>query len=129
MPFVAITYDIKPGCEDQLAEVFSGFRRVGSAAVPDSADGQPTKILATALFIRDATMVRFIEYEGDLDAVIRHMATQPGVQEVERKLKPFLSKPRDTDTVEGFVATFKRSMLRPLSQLAVPRNPPVPKAS
>jgi hypothetical protein len=126
MPFVAITYDIKPGCEDELAEVFGGFRRVGSSAVP-SAGGQEqaTRILATALFIRDDTMVRFIEYEGDLDAVIRHMASQPGVQEIERKLKPYLSIPRDTDTVEGFVATFKRSMLRCISQLAMPRTPPV----
>lgn len=126
MPFVAITYDIKPGCEDELAEIFSGFRRVGGSGVP--ATDSETRILATALFIRDATMVRFIEYEGDLDAVIRHMAQQPGVQEIERKLKPYITKPRDTATVEGFVATFKRSMLRPLSTLAVPRTPPAPEA-
>lgn len=160
MPFVAITYDIKPGCEEELAEIFGNFRRVGSTAVPDTSAGgknasennvggnnaagngssgngaaagngssgngtaPSTRILATALFIRDDTMVRFIEYEGDLDAVIRHMAGQPGVREIERKLKPYLSKPRDTDTVDGFVATFKRSMLRPISQLAVPRTPP-----
>lgn len=121
MPFVAITYDLLPGHEDELAEIFTGFRRTGSSAVPGGGGGGETRILATALFIRDATMVRFIEYEGDLDAVIRHMATQPGVQEIERKLKPFLSRPRDTDTVVGFVATFKRSMLRCISQLAVPR--------
>jgi len=122
MPIVAITYDLLPGHEDELAEVFTGFRRTGQAAVPGG--DQPTKILATALFIRDATMVRFIEYEGDLDAVIRFMANQPGVQEIERKLKPFLSRPRETDTVEGFVAVFKRSMLRCISQFAVPRVPP-----
>lgn len=123
MPFVAITYDIKPGCEDEIAEIFGGFRRVGSSAVPGGGTQQETKILATALFIRDDTMVRFIEYEGDLDAVARHMAAQPGVQEAERKIKPYLTRPRDTDTVEGFVATFKRSMLRCISQLAVPRDP------
>jgi hypothetical protein len=122
MPFVAITYDIKPGCEEELAEIFGGFRRVGSPAVPGGENAPTTRILATALFIRDDTMVRFIEYEGDLDAVARHMAAQPGVQEIERKLKPFLTRPRDTDTVEGFVATFKRSMLRCISQLAVPRE-------
>lgn len=131
MPFVAITYDIKPGCEEELAEIFGSFRRVGSPAVPGGDNAPATRILATALFIRDDTMVRFIEYEGDLDTVARHMANQPGVQEIERKLKPYLTKPRDTDTVEGFVATFKRSMLRCISQLAVPRTPPgeVAKAS
>jgi hypothetical protein len=124
MPFVAITYDIKPGCEEELAEIFGNFRRVGSPAVPSGEQAPATRILATALFIRDDTMVRFIEYEGDIDAVARHMASQPGVQEIERKLKPYLTKPRDTDTVEGFVATFKRSMLRCISQLSVPRTPP-----
>lgn len=124
MPFVAISYDIKPGCEDELAEIFGNFRRVGSPAVSGNGSVPAAQILATALFIRDDTMVRFIEYEGDLDTVIRHMAAQPGVQEIERKLKPFLTRPRDTDTVEGFVATFKRSMLRSISQLAVPRIPP-----
>jgi hypothetical protein len=63
--------------------------------------------------------VRFIEYEGDLDAVARHMAAQPGVQEIERKLAPFLSRPRDTGTVDGFVGTFRRSLLRCISQLSV----------
>jgi hypothetical protein len=79
------------------------------------------RILATAVFIRDATLVRFIEYEGDLDAVARFMAMQPGVREVERKLAPYLNNPRDTGTVEGFVKTFRASMLRCITQFAVPR--------
>ena len=82
--------------------------------------GDPgTRILGTALFIRDDVMVRFIEYEGDLDAVARHMARHPGVQEIERKLAPYLSKPRDTGTEDGFVGTFQRSLLRCISQLSV----------
>ncbi|HET8661632.1 MAG TPA: SchA/CurD-like domain-containing protein [Micromonosporaceae bacterium] len=121
MPFAAITYDIKGGHEDDVAELLRGFRRPASPEVP-SADGAPaTRILATAVFIRDSLMVRFIEYEGDIDAVARFMASQPGVQEVERKLKPYLRTPRNTDTVEGFVQTFKSSMLRCVTQLSVPR--------
>lgn len=122
MPFAALTYDIKSGFEDEVAEVFQGFRRVKSASVPGP-DGQDAgRILATAVFIRDATLVRVIEYEGDIEDVARHMATQPGVREVERKLKPYLSRARDTDTVEGFIATFKRSLLRCVTQIAVPRT-------
>jgi hypothetical protein len=41
------------------------------------------------------------------------------VQEIERKLAPYLTKPRDTGTVDGFVATFQRSLLRCISQLSV----------
>lgn len=47
------------------------------------------------------------------------MAAQPGVREVEKKLKPYLSKPRDTDTAEGFVATFRRSLLTTVAQISV----------
>lgn len=119
MPFTAITYDIKPGCEDEIAEIFGGFKRVGSPVVRDESGAEVARILSTALFIRDDTMVRFIEYEGELEAIARFMASQPGVAEVERKLAPYLSKPRDTGTVEGFVRTFERSTMRCISQLSV----------
>lgn len=121
MPFAALTYDIQSGYEDQVAEVFQNFRRPPSAEVPGNGGEVAARILATAVFIRDGLLVRFIEYEGDLEAVARHMAEMPGVQDVERKLKPYLSKPRDTATVDGFVATFQRSLLRSVAQQAVPR--------
>jgi hypothetical protein len=121
MPFAALTYDVKSGYEDELAEVFSGFRRPPSPNIPGDGAAPAARILATAVFIRDNTLVRFIEYDGDIDTVARFMAGQPGVQEVERKLKPYLRTPRDTDTPEGFVATFKKSMLRCVTQLSVPR--------
>lgn len=124
MPFAAVTYDIKPGFEDELAEIFGNFRRVKSDQVRTATGEQAGRILSTAVFIRDATLVRVIEYEGDLDAVARHMAGQPGVREVERKLKPYLSRPRDTDTAEGFVATFRRSLLRTVAQISVRDRPP-----
>lgn len=122
MPFAAITYDIEPGHEDAVAEIFSGFRRVRSPSVPGAGGEEAGRILATAVFIRDAVLVRMIEYEGDLEAIATHMANQPGVREVERKLKPYLSRPRDTDTVEGFVRTFTGSLLRTVFQAAVPRG-------
>ncbi|MFF3743725.1 SchA/CurD-like domain-containing protein [Streptomyces kronopolitis] len=122
MPFAALTYDIRPGCEDEVAEVFTDFRRVGSPSVPGTGAAPAARLLSTAVFLRDATLVRVIEYEGDLDAVAHHMAAQPGVQEVERRLKPYLSTPRDTDTVEGFVRTFRQSLLRCITQIGVPRG-------
>jgi hypothetical protein len=119
MPFAALTYDIKAGYEKELAEIFGSFRRVGSADVAAERDMPSTRILSTAVFLRDSTMVRVIEYEGDLQEVARHMATQPGVQEVERRLAPYLSRPRDTSTTEGFIATFNRSLLPCLTQISV----------
>jgi SchA/CurD like domain len=123
MPYAAITYDIEAGHEDEVAEVFQNFRRPTSSVVPGGRGQQAARILATAVFIRDSLLVRFIEYEGDLDAVARFMASQPGVQEVERKLAPYLRTPRDTGTPDGFVRTFRASLLRSVSQLAEPRTP------
>lgn len=127
MPIAAMTYDIKSGYEDEVAEVFSNFTRPPSADIP-SAEGKPTsRILATAVFIRDNLLVRVIEFEGDIDDVARYMAVQPGVQEVERKLKPYLNTPRDTATVEGFVATVRQNTLRCVTHLAVPRYSRIPR--
>ncbi|MEV0980887.1 SchA/CurD-like domain-containing protein [Streptomyces sp. NPDC049915] len=127
MPFAAITYDIKPGHERELTEIFGSFRRVKGSRVEDPSGQEAGTILATAVFLRDDTLVRVIEYTGDLEAVARHMAMQPGVREVERKLKPYLTRPRDTDTVEGFVATFKRSLLNTVAQISI-RDVPQPAA-
>ncbi|MCX2923031.1 SchA/CurD-like domain-containing protein [Streptomyces sp. NEAU-W12] len=118
MPFAAITYDIEPGYEKELTEIFGNFRRVPSSRVEDASGEQAGTIVATAVFLRDDTLVRVIEYTGDLEAVARHMAAQPGVQEVERRLKPYLTRPRETDTVEGFVATFRRSLLTTVAQIS-----------
>jgi SchA/CurD like domain len=128
MPFAAITYDIKAGHDDQVAEIFSNFQRPKSPVVPGADGGQAGRILATAVFIRGSLLVRFIEYAGDLSAVARYMAGQPGVQELERKLKPYLNSPRDTGTVEGFVRVFHSSMLRCITQLTVPRGGDVPRS-
>ncbi|MEU5265873.1 SchA/CurD-like domain-containing protein [Amycolatopsis sp. NPDC021455] len=118
MPVTAIKYDIKDGCEDDIAEIFGSFRRVGTPVIRNADGAETGRILSTALFISGDTMVRFITYEGDVDDVARFMAGQPGVQEVERKLVPFLASPRDTGTVEGFVETFKNSTMRCLSALS-----------
>ena len=115
MPLAAISYDIRPGHDREIGEIFAGFRRVDGTEVP----GAPgTRLISTTLFQRGAVMVRVIEYEGDLDAIARHIAQQPGVREVERRLVPYLAAPRDTGTVDGFVETFRRSLLPVISRLS-----------
>nr|AHX24714.1 CurD-like protein [uncultured bacterium] len=124
MAYAAITYDIKPGFEEEISEIFRGFKRVRSADVTDLAGRQAGRILATAVFIRDDVLVRVIEYEGDLESIIRHMAKQPGVREVEHKLAPYLTRPRDTETTAGFLMTFQRSLLNTVTEFSV-RDAPV----
>jgi len=120
MAFVAIRYDIKDGHEDDIAGIFREFRRVTDPAVRDDTGAQVARIVSTAVFIDGATMVRVIEYEGDLDEVALFMGRQPGVQRVERELVPFLASPRDTGTPEGFARTFRASLMRCISQLPPP---------
>ena len=119
MQITAITYNIKPGYEDEIAEIFENYKRPASPNVRADDGSEVARILGTAVFIKDGTMVRIISYEGDLEAVARYMAEQPGVKAFEEKIVPYLSKPRDTATVDGFVKTFGDSAMRCISALGV----------
>ncbi|OJF16146.1 SchA/CurD-like domain-containing protein [Couchioplanes caeruleus] len=121
MPIAAIRYDIKAGFEDEIAAIFTDYRRPASPSVRDDGGAEVARIVGTAVFLKEDTMVRFIEFEGDIESVARFMAEQPGVREFERKIVPYLAKPRDTATVEGFVRTFTASVMRCVSHLGQTR--------
>jgi len=123
MPYAAITYDVKPGNEDTIAEIFAGFRRVRSPELHDGEGRSSGRLLGTAVFIRDTTMVRVIHYEGDLADVSRHMALQSGVHGIEARLAPYLAEQRDTDTPEGFDGYFRDATMRCVSQLSLDTLP------
>lgn len=120
MPYAAITYDIKPGHEDEVAEIFAGFRRADTPVLRNEQGEEVGRLLGTAVFIRDDTLVRFIHYEGDIADVGAHMARQKGVHMIEEKLKPYLATPRDTGTPDKFRRHFADSLMRCISQLSVP---------
>lgn len=119
MPYGAIMYRVKPGHEDEIAKIFENFNRVDTADLR-SDDGQQTgRILGTGLFIKDDVMVRVIHYEGDLAAVGKHMATQPGVHAAEARLAPYLQEERDTSSPRAFGEYFRNASMRSLLQLDV----------
>lgn len=121
MPIAAITYDIRAGFEDEIAAIFADYRRPASPSVRNDDGVEVARIIGTAVFIKDDTMVRFIEFEGEIADVARFMAAQPGVREFERKIVPYLARPRDTATTEGFIRTFTASVMRCVSHLGRPR--------
>jgi hypothetical protein len=123
MPFAAITYRVKPGHEDEIAEIFAGFQRVDSPILRDEQDAQAGRLLGTAVFIKDDVMVRVIHYEGDFGAVAAHMARQRGVHLLEEKLAPYLAAQRDTSSAEGFKAYFRDATMRCVSQLSLDIRP------
>lgn len=123
MPFAAITYRVKPGHEDEIAEIFARFQRVDTPDFRGDDDAQAGRLLGTAVFIKDDVMVRVIHYEGDFRAVGAHMARQRGVHLIEEKLAPYLAHERDTSSPEGFGAYFRDAVMRCVSQLSVDTHP------
>jgi SchA/CurD like domain-containing protein len=114
MAFAAISYQIKTGHEDEIADIFSvrNFRRARSPIIRGAGGVEIGRIIGTGLFLQTDRMVRIIQYDGDVDDVARHMAAQLGVREAERSLGPYLRVPRDTDTPEGFLRYFRSSLMR-----------------
>lgn len=123
MPYAAITYDVKPGHEAEIRDVFSRFRRPESPVLHD-AGGEPVgMLLGTGLFIQGGLMVRVIHYEGGtVEDVARHMSVQEGVHLIETELAPYLATPRETDTTtpEGFVAHFETALMAEVQQFQLP---------
>ncbi len=123
MPYAAITYRVRPGHEEEIAEIFAAFQRVDTPVVLSEAGKEAGHLLGTAVFIKDDVLVRLIHYEGDLSDVARHMASQRGVHLAEEKLAPYLVRQRDTATPDGFRAYFRDATMRCLSQLSVATHP------
>lgn len=123
MPYAAITYRVKPGHEDEIAEIFAGFQRVDTPVLRDARNVQVGRLLGTAVFIKDEIMVRVIHYEGDFAAIGRHMANQRGVHLLEEKLAPYLAETRDARTEAGFGEYFRNAAMRCISQLSVDTHP------
>ncbi len=123
MPYAAITYQVQPGHEDEIAEIFAGFQRVSSPAIRDRDGAEVGRLLGTAVFIKDTVLVRVIHYEGDFAYLARNMAAQKGVHDIEGRLAPYLAEQRDTATAEGFGAYFRDATMRCISQLSVDTLP------
>lgn len=121
MSYAAITYRVKPGREEQVADIFANFKRASSPILRNEQGEKVGMLLGTWLFIKDDIMVRVIQWDGGtLDDIARHMSVQEGAREAERKLAEHLAEPRDTQTPEGFLHYFRNSIMRCISELSLP---------
>jgi len=112
--FWALMWDIKPGSEETVAKLFEDYGRPDFEVTDD--DGNVIgKLLSTQVFLKDTTVVRVIEVEGDFAAVARHMARQPAIRALEAELDKHIAVPRDMSTPEGARAFFQSAMMRPLA--------------
>ncbi|MGW3497519.1 SchA/CurD-like domain-containing protein [Streptomyces sp. NPDC001020] len=123
MPYAAITYRVKPGYEDEIAEIFGNFQRVDTPNFTGTDGEQAGRLLGTAVFVKDDIVVRVIHYEGDFAAIGRHMAAQQGVHSAEDALAPYLAEERDTSSPQAFAAYFRDATMRTVAQLTVDTHP------
>ena len=100
--FAAVTWRIKSGSEEKVAELFSRYPRPDSYLLTDEAGNRSGALLSTAVFLKDQQIVRVIEYDGTLPDVMRHMAGQRAVRELEAQLAEYLETPRDTSSATAF---------------------------
>ena len=100
--FAAVTWAVKPGFDEELAQLFANYPRPDSYIVRDEAGNQVGAVLSTVVFLKDERIVRVIEYDGDLPAVMRHMAGQRSVRDLEEQMERYLEVPRDTSTPGAF---------------------------
>lgn len=119
MPYAAITYRVKPGNEDTIADIFDNVQRVDTPEFRHDDGTQAGRLLGTAVFIQNDVMVRVIHYEGDIGALAGHMAGQRGVHHIEQQLAPYLAERRDTGTPQGFADYFHNATMRCVSQLSI----------
>ncbi|MGP3922135.1 SchA/CurD-like domain-containing protein [Streptomyces sp. 8N616] len=101
----ALTFTVKPGSEQKVAEILSGYTSP-AARVDDT-----TRLRRTSLFMHGNRVVRAIEVQGDLVAALRHVARQPEVREVEEAINPYLEQDRDLNDENSARVFFTRAAL------------------
>ncbi|WP_063775049.1 SchA/CurD-like domain-containing protein [Streptacidiphilus anmyonensis] len=85
----AIAFTVKPGSEERVAEILSGYES------PRAQVDETTRLCRTSLFMRGNQVVRAVEVKGDLGNALRHVAMQPEVRRVEEAINPYLEEARD----------------------------------
>jgi cytidylate kinase len=112
--FFAVMWDVKPGTEDKIRELFANYGR------PDhevkNAEGEIVgRLLATQVFMKGSTVVRIIEFEGSIVDVAPHMGRQPAIRELEDALDNYVANPRDMSTADGARKFFMESAMETLA--------------
>jgi hypothetical protein len=106
--FFAVMWDVKPGSEEAVRELFRNYGRPDP--VVRGADGSEVgRLLGTQVYMKDNTIVRVMEFEGDSRAIFGHLQRQDAVRSLEEKLDEYIETPRDMSTPEGAQKFFRES--------------------
>jgi hypothetical protein len=107
----ALTWNVRRGTEDEVIRLFERSGR------PDhtvrDAGGEVVGLLKrTSVFMRQNTVVRVIEFDGEFIDVAKHMGQQQEVRDLERALEEYLEEERDMSTPEKTAAFFASASMR-----------------
>ncbi|MFD7461198.1 MULTISPECIES: SchA/CurD-like domain-containing protein [unclassified Streptomyces] len=112
----ALTFTVKPGSEETVARILSGYTS------PEPRVDDDTRLCRTSLFMHGNRVVRAIEVRGDLLAALRHVARQPEVRAVEEAINPYLEQQRDLDDPASARAFFTRAALPAVHHVTAARK-------
>ena len=110
--YFAMTWTVKAGAEEKVAELFQRYGRPDHT-IRDDDGNEIGRLLATQVFMRDNTIVRVVEAEApSVIDVAKHMRKQKAIQDLEVNLDQYLEEPRDMSTPEGARAFFAKTAMR-----------------
>jgi hypothetical protein len=109
--FWALIWTVKPGTEQQVVDIFSNYTSP-DRIIRDEDGVEKGRLLSTQVFMKDTTVVRVMEIEGDLREAAVHLGKQPQIRELESKLDPLIETPRDMSTPEGARDFFMSTAMR-----------------
>jgi len=104
----AVMFTCKPGTEEKVKELLrNSGRPEHEIKGPDGT--VKGRVLHTMVLMHGNTIVRAIEFDGQLPDVIQHIRNQQEVRELEAGLEPLLEVPRDMSTPEGAMKSFRQA--------------------
>ena len=114
--YLALMWDVKPGTEDQVRELFKHYGKP-DYTIRDSDGNEVGKLLSTQVFMKGNTVVRVVETTDGVPIPVigMHMGRQPAIRELEDKLDELVLVPRDMSTPEGAAKFFISSFMELLA--------------
>lgn len=110
----ALMWQVKPGSEQEVESIFQNAGRP-EHVILDEDGNEKGKLLGTYVLMKENTVVRVIEFEGEFTDVAVHMREQQEVVDLERQLDEHLLEPRDMSTPEGARDFFMKTAMRCVS--------------
>lgn len=105
----ALLFTVKPGTEEQAANLFKTYGR------PSAQASSNTKLVSTSVFMKGNIVIRIFDIEGSLDEAVAFLSQQQAIHELEEKLNPLLEHPRDFTDPEIAKRFFEQSLMTRLT--------------